>query len=203
MARHITAGELAARVHAAAFFLQEQLCVKPGNYVALLAHNSSWYVSVSLGTMSIGATALHLNWRQPVSTHLDLIAGLQPRVIFASEPFLAHAPELCAAAGVQCNCVAAADLEALVVVSEGAGAASLGALLHRNEWSSSTAAAVFFTGGTTGAPKAVPHTHEALLWLCEALFQVDPAAYAEPRLGGTICFTPYFHVMGFVVNLAT
>ena len=62
-------------------------------------------------------------------------------------------------------------------------------------------AAVFFTGGTTGDPKAVPHTHSSLLWLAESLlrFYPDPFSPDVPH-AGTLCFTPYFHVMGFVAN---
>ena len=62
--------------------------------------------------------------------------------------------------------------------------------------------AVFFTGGTTGSPKAVPHTHRALLWLAAALQAEHPAPVADDvRHAGTLCLAPYFHVMGFVANL--
>ena len=66
----------------------------------------------------------------------------------------------------------------------------------------SLTAAVFFTGGTTGVPKAVPHTHAGLLWFAAAALEKFPAPFApsvaEP---GTLCFTPFFHVMGFSANL--
>ena len=41
----------------------------------------------------------------------------------------------------------------------------------------------------------------SLLWLAEALlrFYPDPFAPEVPH-AGTLCFTPYFHVMGFVAN---
>ena len=62
-------------------------------------------------------------------------------------------------------------------------------------------AAVFFTGGTTGTPKAVPHTHAALLWFAARSGEVMAAAVVSEHMSnGTICFAPYFHVMGFVAN---
>ena len=58
-------------------------------------------------------------------------------------------------------------------------------------------AAVFFTGGTTGMPKAVPHTHHGQLWFAQRCDEVMQGSFAPGVAnGGTVCFTPYFHVMG-------
>ena len=63
-------------------------------------------------------------------------------------------------------------------------------------------AAVFFTGGSTGSPKAVPHTHRALLWhAAKSLEFIVATGVLKHGCTGTICFTPYFHVMGFVVRV--
>ena len=62
-------------------------------------------------------------------------------------------------------------------------------------------AAVFFTGGTTGTPKAVPHTHAGLLWFADGCLRTIPDGFARGiDHAGTVCFTPFFHVMGFVAN---
>lgn len=64
-------------------------------------------------------------------------------------------------------------------------------------------AAVFFTGGTTGTPKAVPHTHASLLWVADRQLAFTPEPFSEGagERAGTVCFTPYFHVMGFWCDL--
>lgn len=69
--------------------------------------------------------------------------------------------------------------------------------------SPSMPAAVFFTGGTTGTPKAVPHTHASLLWVADRQLAFTPEPFSEGagERAGTVCFTPYFHVMGFWCDL--
>jgi acyl-CoA synthetase (AMP-forming)/AMP-acid ligase II len=60
-------------------------------------------------------------------------------------------------------------------------------------------AVVFFTSGSTKTPKAVPHTHNELMWLAhQYVAQLDGGRADED--GGTLCLFPFFHVMGYVHN---
>ncbi len=60
-------------------------------------------------------------------------------------------------------------------------------------------AVVFFTSGSTKTPKAVPHTHNELMWLAhQYVAQLDGGRADEE--GGTLCLFPFFHVMGYVHN---
>ena len=91
----VTAAELASHVLSVAVWLGHD--VAPGARVALLAHNSVAYLSLSFGTMALGATAVHLNWRQPLATNRELLLGLRPCLLAASLPFHDDAQQLCAA----------------------------------------------------------------------------------------------------------
>ena len=178
--------------------------VRAGDYVALLAHNSVAYLAFSLGAMSLGAVSVNLNWRQSAEITAQLLGGLQPRLLLASSHFHDQAREAHTSLGIQiailesiCNTdpgalpFAPADAPAAQRIE--AGIAALDA---------SRPAAVFFTGGTTGIPKAVPHSHAGLCWFAARALAQCPAPYDEVRVphAGTVCFTPFFHVMGFVAN---
>ena len=64
----------------------------------------------------------------------------------------------------------------------------------------------FYTSGSTGKPKPIPHTHEGVLWWAraysDALHDIFPEGEEASARGGSLSFTPYFHVMGFIANTA-
>lgn len=173
----------------------------------MLAHNSVGYLCISLGAMCLGAVSLNLNWRQPTATTRKLLTDLSSftliRVLVASKPFKETAQEMHRELGIQLLliesvCAPEPDLpfpppvdgDALVALKKQIG-----------ELPAAAPCAVFFTGGTTGTPKAVPHTHYSLLWYAKANLQLFPEPFADRvRHAGTVCFTPYFHVMGFCAN---
>ena len=168
--KRLSAAELADHMLAAAAFLRRECGVVPSDYVALLAHNSIAYLSVTLGAMALGATSLHLNYRQPVQTTSELLVGLAPRVLVASAPFDAAARGCAEALALRLVVLTDPDRPPGAVDSSPLDAATgqaLRAAVGRVD--PQQTAAVFFTGGTTGAPKAVPHTHASLLWLSDAL----------------------------------
>ena len=63
-----------------------------------------------------------------------------------------------------------------------------------------------YTSGSTGKPKPIPHTHAGVLWWARAYSDALPDIFPEGEeasaRGGSLSFTPYFHVMGFVANTA-
>ena len=199
-----TYADLAAAMCAAAQFLSSECSLKIGGRVALLAHNSVAYLAVSLGTMSIGGVAVNLNWRQPAATTLQLLAGLRPAMLFASVPFEEDAREHSRVVGCPLGLLTnshAPPYHHLLPADFLSAERTMASIMSCRGDSS---AAVFFTGGTTGTPKAVPHTHASLLWLSEMILRWYPEPFG-PQAGdaaATLCFTPYFHVMGFVANFA-
>ena len=162
----VSYSDLAGLMLGAADFLHRDCAVVAGDRVALLAHNSIAFLAVSLGAMVLGGTSLHLNWRMPSATTRRLLLGLAPKLLCASAPFVEDARSLCGET----------SLRLVLLLNPHAPPCGSLPLSHPSASSLVTAiaaleadvpAAVFFTGGTTGDPKAVPHTHSSLLWLAE------------------------------------
>lgn len=200
----VTYRDLAQAVAAAALALSES-GLASGARFGMCAHNSVAYAAVALGGMSLGAVSVNLNWRQPEPLNVRLLRDLEVRLLIHDEPF-----EQLAAAAVrligyqslltlQLEAVCSMDRLRFAPPSEERYRAVVAAeaALPRER-----TAAVFFTGGTTGTPKAVPHTHVALVWAAERMAAQFPSGCFADAAAGTICFAPYFHVMGFVANLA-
>ena len=195
----MTYKQLADCMLSGAQWLRAAVGLQQGDFCAMLAHNSAAYLSISFGAMALGAISLNLNWRQPDSTTRTLLEDLGPKVLVASKPFKATATAMHKAVGIKMVLLESicsptglpfqppAPAEATALREEINAMATSGG--------SNMTAAVFFTGGTTGTPKAVPHTHHSLLWLAEQQRQLFPEPFGDdvPN-AGTICFTPFFHV---------
>ena len=196
--------QLADCMLAAAIWLRDGPAhVQSADHVAFLAHNSISYLSISLGAMTLGACSINLNWRNPADVTHRLLDDLKPKLLVASASFRALASAAHTALSVRIAMIEAiCNMDASELPFAPLAEADAAALREQIATvSPSSPAAVFFTGGTTGTPKAVPHTHAGLLWFAECARATWPAPYEKPT-AGTVCFTPFFHVMGFVANLA-
>ena len=209
----VTYKELSDNVCAASILLSSTAGIIAGDRVAFLAHNSVAYVALSLGAMACGATSVNLSWRSPDAIVEACCRDLRVKLLFASSPFKKAAASIARSVpGVQLmllEAVCAAPLadnlpfpsptlgECAEIISREA------AREGDSAEGGSAVAAIFFTGGTTGMPKAVPHTHAALLWQARAVASEFPSGLDLDSVphAGTVCFTPYFHVMGFCANL--
>ena len=162
-----------------------------GNNCAILAHNSVEYISLSFGAMALGGVAVHLNWRQPESVTRQLLLQSKPAVVLASALFLDAASRICCEMELAVASLEEMRAELAYLVPSEIDKARIRALDPTSN------AVVFFTGGTTGTPKPIQHTHDNMLWLAHKLQTQVPNAHHA----GTLCFTPFFHVMGFCANL--
>lgn len=194
--------QLADHMLGAALWLRDSTGLRDGDRLALLSHNSISYVAFSLGAMALGAASVHLNWHNPPATNEKLVSKLLPRLVLAAVPFHADAMALVTQPTVRLELfeaiVGAGGLPLPVSVEAAKELRASIAVLdtHRT-------AVILFTGGTTGTPKAVPHTHSNLLWLaarCAEVLPEMPETGACEERSGTIGFTPFFHVMGYVAN---
>ena len=203
----VTFAQLSMGVHSAAAFLMQVGGLAPGDACALHSHNTVAYVCASLGAMELGAVSMNLSWRQPDSINLGLLASLDAKLLLHSHG-LSSLAEL-AAHDVHCEGIRIMLFESICATPLHT-AFPFGPLVSGDSsnnttgLASETPAAVFFTGGTTGTPKAVPHTHETLLSMVDGYLRehgapLDPRAVGERA--GSVCFAPYFHVMGYVCCL--
>ena len=149
--------QLSENVRAASSMLQHTFGLMPGDQCVLHSHNSIAYVCAALGAMEISATAVNLNWRLPDDINVQLLEQIDAKLLLASKHF-----------GTLAKRVQQEQPGVHVVFFENICALPLHGTLpfrtavplprphpHRVE----QPAVVFFTGGTTGTPKAVLHTH--------------------------------------------
>ena len=139
--------------------------------------------------MRCRAVSVNLNWRSPAAQLIELVERCKCRVLFASQ----HFEEAALVISGACQSILIQDLELH------------GPLSNENRpilCEPSDNAAIFFTSGSTSLPKAVPHTHQSLMWLQHQYLQAFPEPYrtVDPH-AGTLCFFPFFHVMGYSVNM--
>jgi acyl-CoA synthetase (AMP-forming)/AMP-acid ligase II len=93
--------QLSDNLKSAAGFLQQVGGVGAGQSCAILSHNTVAYICVSLGLMEIGATAIHLSWRQPDAVNLQLVKELGSKLLLTSRPFAHVAKQAQHEAGVR------------------------------------------------------------------------------------------------------
>jgi long-subunit acyl-CoA synthetase (AMP-forming) len=129
-----------------------------------------------------------MNWRSPLKTLTELIRISKCEIIFASDQYRDAANEVASATGVRVIFITDLDLLKPVAGFQDTGCGC----------TPTDVAVVFFTSGSTSLPKAVPHTHRSLMWLAHKYNSAFPEPYqtTDPN-AATLCFFPYFHVMGF------
>lgn len=179
----------------------------PGARVAILSENSVAHALVVFAAMRIGATAAPLSPAWSLHDDLTLLRSVAPRVaptIVFAESGVRFARALDAIAPDERAIVTAdgtrgrplADLEA----SGGADPAAVDALLaERHALARGNAPAkLFFTSGSTGAPKGVLTTH-AMLAAGMAMYGQLAERFDPPQV--ILDWLPWHHVYGGNVQL--
>jgi acyl-coenzyme A synthetase/AMP-(fatty) acid ligase len=160
----------------------------------------------------MGAVSVNMNFRQPDDTLTEMVKLTKVTHLLCGNPFQSAARAI--KNGVTERIVGVhfigknngehdtADGRILTIPSSVPPGSQN--ILERNSPQTHSCALIFFTSGSTGLPKAVPHTHAELLWNTHAKLmatvdrQLPDASSAQPP--GTLCFLPIYHVIGFVNN---
>ena len=198
--------DFGARVACARTALAWQGAVRHGTRVAVLTHASVNFFVYTMGLLSLGAVAVVLSWRQPLEQLVAMARSTSSERLLASPTFAAEAKkiseELQLPAPLLLNAVGAAQSDGCLPALDSADGVSYVdyPTPPPAEITPETLAVVMFTSGSTSTPKAVPHTHGALLWNCAQKQAVSPLMLSADD-PGTLSFLPNFHVIGFTVSV--
>ncbi len=186
--RTISYGALLARVDRAATGLLAR-GVRPGDRVAILAHNRPEYIELQLAAAAVGAIVACLNWRLAPVELRHCVELVEP-VLAVVEPALRPAlAEVAAVPAIETG----ADWDAL---GEGLGRdPRLGALLPGGE----AGLTILYTSGTTGLPKGALISHRAHV----ARAAVFAAELALRDTDAFVAWAPMFHMASTDHMLAT
>ena len=162
------------------------LGMKTGDYIGLLAPNSSDWLIFYFGILKAGGVAVtYSNLLTPDEMAL-LINHSKPRFLFTYEEKLNHLQNLRGKAGLEKVISPKGDLELRQLMDMGTG--SFKAIdLDRTE-----TAAILYTGGTTGTPKGVMLSHENINVSAHNVAYSERSTEADRAL----CFLPFNHVFG-------
>lgn len=183
-------GEHHQRVAALATALRDDLGVRPGDRVAILAANRPDWIQVFWATVSIGAVAVGMNslWA-PAEVH-HALRLTRPRVLVADPPRRALTGPL------------DPDLGDLAVVDldkdlPGLLARHVGAPLPDVAVDEDDPAVILFTSGTSGRAKGATHSHRNVLAALSFHLLNDAVAAelgAPPQSRRFLLATPLFHI---------
>ncbi len=160
-----------------------------GKKVAILLMNCIDWLPIYFGILKTGALAVPLNFRYS-SDEIDYCLDLAEAdvLIFGTEFFgrvEAVADKIsrrCTLIYLGAGCPAFAD-DFNDLISECSGTFPACALEESDD------AAIYFSSGTTGFPKAILHNHESLIHAC----RVEQAHHGQTREDCFLCIPPLYH----------
>lgn len=174
--RRLTHGALADRAGRLATAMRGQLGLDPGDRVAIMARNSAEYLEIFMAAAAAGVIAVPLNWRLSTPELVRVLDDAAPRSLLHSSAFSDEVERL------QRN----VDTGQWIGFDPGEDSAYedlLAATTTDPEIAAGTAHGdddellVLYTGGTTGLPKGVLHSHRSA-WT--AMLNQDATERVQP-----------------------
>ena len=214
----VTFSALRARAEAALSQLRAHGLTAPGVRVAVASSPTVAYYVCAAAVLLGGGTIVNVNYRTPpeVFGAAVVAAGAQLLVTSAAHARVVAAARAAEASGslaaltlleldgagplglntrdAVSDAVVPAQSMPLVPVGSSAARSAARSAAARSGIAPDAVAAIMFTSGSTGAPKAVPLTHGGLLWSCRAklrthggLAAFGPSATSDaPQPSGTL-----------------
>ena len=169
--------------------LLRQNGIGKGKKVAILLMNCIDWLPIYFGILKAGALAVPLNYRYS-SDEIDYCLSLaQADVLIFGTEFIGRVEAVADKISRSCHliymgagCPVFAD-DYNDLISECSGIFPACTLTEEDE------AAIYFSSGTTGFPKAILHTHRSLIHAC----RVEQAHHGQTREDCFLCIPPLYH----------
>ncbi len=163
--------------------------IKKGDKVAILMMNCLEWLPIYFGTLKMGALAVPLNYRY-TSDEIKYCLGLSEADVLVFGPeFIGRVEEICDIipkvkqlfyAGRDCPSFAESYDKLVTYCSSKAPEISL---------TPEDNAAIYFSSGTTGFPKAILHNHESLVHACKT----EQNHHGQTKEDVFLCIPPLYH----------
>jgi fatty-acyl-CoA synthase len=166
-ASRLTYAQMNERANRLANWLREEAGVGGGDRVAILARDGVEHLDLFFACSKLGAIHTALNWRFHWRETANILQQTEPRVLVFSDDFAETV------AALQQDASLASIRRYMHLDGEGAGeSSSFAGALAQGEATAvtneavdqETIAALIFTGGTTGLPKAAQISHRMIAW---------------------------------------
>lgn len=162
------------------------LGIQPKDNVALCAPNHPDWLYVYYGVLKTGAVAVTMSCRLKNSEVKDAIQQTKPKMIYTTSDRVDELSELRGPGVLEKIIAPGGDIDLDQI--KNLGSESFRAV----ECNRSDTAAILFTGGTTGIPKAVRLSHENITTAIQNVV-FNERSHEKDR---SLCFLPFNHVFG-------
>ncbi len=200
--RTTTYGELRHQVEAFRGSLT-QLGVKPGDRIAMLCGNGRWFVVAYLATAGMGAIAVPMNPLSPTPELEGELTAIDPIAVLVEASGVPSFSRVDRSKLISLRHIVITDESSAEAVQGNAAIHPFDELLQgpATRWTSvppHTPAALIFTSGTAGSPRAAILTHGNLLEnMCQNNSTEDHIVSSDVVFG----VLPMFHIFGLNVVL--
>ncbi len=186
--REITWSEFNKKANRFANFLLSR-GVKKGDKVAILLMNCLEWLPIYFGTLKTGALAVPMNYRYTADEIKYCLALSEANTLVFGPEFIGRVEEICDRiddvtglfyVGEDCPTFAESYDKLVTYCSSKTPDISL---------SDKDDAAIYFSSGTTGFPKAILHDHESLMHSC----RVEQNHHLQTKDDVFLCIPPLYH----------
>ena len=165
----LTYRQMNERANRLAHWLRDVAGVVKGDRVAILAHDGVEHLDTFFACGKLGAIHTALNWRLHPQELAGIVAQTTPRVLIFSDDVRLHVAELQAllrgrAYAIDHYLHTEGDGVGGSIHFETAIQSSLATPVTTDDLEAEDIAALIFTGGTTGLPKAAQVSHRMIAW---------------------------------------